>query len=534
MRRGQKVISIVLTVLAILLAFTSCQPDTKKDEPIDGQDKTDVARYVTSFTSSGIIADINAELDDTDIAGLSFIDNSYDSAKGSVEIVVDLYEYKIDTITVSGEVTFRFTASSPSTDDTSFKAEHYSISCSKLSFTEDEETTDIRFNNVAGAFNGTFTVSSYEVTAISADVLNTPTSGTVKIAGKAEANIVDIIDYGELDEDSIAAVAGIYRTVAEAVKASGEAASDVEVAYQEYTITYDYKPTLTDDKVTAWSITIEADGPHAISFDITNASTTVSVTFDTIKYQVQASEITAGASVPGSEYTKETFEWDITVRVAKVLSEDLKYKPNWEDVEKEIKYDESTSTYTVTINKNDMDEYDSDDSEQKSGKWFALLIGTGVDDIKKLKYNGTQLDDSDIADRDAVTGVDDKASEKDEFVLWLDANGTSKSSSETGPESMKKEITLTNTESDDTTTLTIIVNAPPEQVDDGGSGMDDDEEEAVNPGEDPEEQAPIIIIPEPDEEGENEGTGTDSRDKQPIETDPEDGEHGGDFSDPVI
>ena len=531
MRRGQKVISIVLTVLAILLAFTSCQPDTKTDEPIDGQDKTDVARYVTSFTSSGIIADINAELDDTDIAGLSFIDNSYDSAKGSVEIVVDLYEYKIDTITVSGEVTFRFTASSLSTDDTSFKAEHYSISCSKLSFTEDEETTDIRFNNVAGAFNGTFTVSSYEVTAISADVLNTPTSGTVKIAGKAEANIVDIIDYGELDEDSIAAVAGIYRTVAEAVKASGEAASDVEVAYQEYTITYDYKPTLTDDKVTAWSITIEADGPHDISFDITNASTIVSVTFDTIKYQVQASEITAGASVPGSEYTTETFEWDITVRVAKVRSTDSKYQPNWKHV-KDIKQD--GNTYTVTINKNDMVPYHNDEPEQKLGKWFALLIGTGVDDITKLKYGETQLDNSDIADRDAVTGVDGNEAENDEFVLWLDANGTSKSSSETGPESMKKEITLTNTESYDTTTLTIIVNAPPEQVEDGGSGTDGDEEEAVNPGEDPEEQAPIVIIPEPDEEGEKEGTGADSRDKQPIETDPEDGEHGGDYFEPVI
>ena len=153
-----------------------------------------------------------------------------------------------------------------------------------------------------------------------------------------------------------------------------------------------------------------------------------------------------------------------------------------------------------------------------------------VDDIKKLKYNGTQLDDSDIADRDAVTGVDDKASEKDEFVLWLDANGTSKSSSETGPESMKKEITLTNTESDDTTTLTIIVNAPPEQVDDGNTGTDDDEEEAVNPGEDPSEQDPPDNIPST-EDGEMEGSGTDNPDKTPIDDITDD--NGDQTTDPV-
>lgn len=46
--------------------------------------------------------------------------------------------------------------------------------------------------------------------------------------------------------------------------------------------------------------------------------------------------------------------------------------------------------------------------------WVALDINTGVNDIRKVKYNGKALTDADVADADSL-GLD-----KGHFVLWID------------------------------------------------------------------------------------------------------------------
>ena len=50
--------------------------------------------------------------------------------------------------------------------------------------------------------------------------------------------------------------------------------------------------------------------------------------------------------------------------------------------------------------------------------WFAVLIGTGFD-ITEVRYEGTLLDEDDVADRDAMLGTDNSPAASDEFVLWL-------------------------------------------------------------------------------------------------------------------
>ena len=114
-------------------------------------------------------------------------------------------------------------------------------------------------------------------------------------------------------------------------------------------------------------------------------------------------------------------DWDIDARLAQPKDTENANK-NHEQVES-VAYAEGTITVTGDLAK--MTEVASD-AGKGSAKWVGILISTGVEDIKTVKYNGTAFGDQDITDRNNVVGVDgeDKtsAAADDEFVLWIDAD----------------------------------------------------------------------------------------------------------------
>lgn len=68
-----------------------------------------------------------------------------------------------------------------------------------------------------------------------------------------------------------------------------------------------------------------------------------------------------------------------------------------------------------------LETFESSDPSQAGKKaWVALDIDTGMDDIRKVKYNGTLLTDKDVAD---ATSVGLPAGHT---VLWIDYNAVSK------------------------------------------------------------------------------------------------------------
>ena len=505
-RRGNKVISVFLIVLAVLLAFTACQPNANTDKkPMEEQEKADVARYITAFTTSNIIADINSELDKTDVKGLWIIDSSYNSAKGSVEIVVDLDEYTIDSFNVSGEVTFRFTADTPSTNATSFASTDYSIDCKSFDVVDGEESYAIRLSGISGVFTGTFTVSGDSVTALPTVALGTPTDGTVQIAGKDAIKITEIIDYGDLDEDSVAVIAGIYKAVATAVADKGEAITDGKATYTGYSVAYVYTPTVTDGKVSAWTLEINADrttasassiartaNEHDISFTVKDIDTAnIDVYFDGIRYSVAVSKIKTDSPAPGSEYN--TFKWDITVRAAKHSAGDKEDSGNWKSIGEIVKSETEANTFTVNIEQDEMTPFKSTDPDQDDTeyKWFALLIGTGADNITEISYKGTPLKQKDIDDRNAMRGTDDSDPASDEFVLWLKADIATGSP-------RKATVSFDLTRGDDKVTVTLNLY---DDVDTSGPGGDGDEDEKEEIEVDPPEQGQV---PGETEGGDNE------------------------------
>ena len=108
--------------------------------------------------------------------------------------------------------------------------------------------------------------------------------------------------------------------------------------------------------------------------------------------------------------------WDLTVRAAKHSDGATVDYNNWEHI-KDIQVSDNNIDITVTSG---MEKFISTDPDQNGAdySWFAVLIGTGFD-ITEVRYEGTLLDEDDVADRDAMLGTDNSPAASDEFVLWL-------------------------------------------------------------------------------------------------------------------
>ena len=57
---------------------------------------------------------------------------------------------------------------------------------------------------------------------------------------------------------------------------------------------------------------------------------------------------------------------------------------------------------TVTVDVDELTESASSEPSQGTHKWLALEIGTGINDITEVKYNGSALTDQDVSDAQAT------------------------------------------------------------------------------------------------------------------------------------
>lgn len=114
-------------------------------------------------------------------------------------------------------------------------------------------------------------------------------------------------------------------------------------------------------------------------------------------------------------------EWDISARLAKHSRGASEDYDNW----KYVTVDYSNGVANVEIALSDMAKFTSSDptqAEKGDKPWFAVLIGTGIDDITTVSFNGSILPEEEISNRNDMVGYDDTAANDDEFVLWLCAD----------------------------------------------------------------------------------------------------------------
>ena len=165
------------------------------------------------------------------------------------------------------------------------------------------------------------------------------------------------------------------------------------------------------------------------SSDISAENGSIDVTLKGVVYTAKVTDIIGETELPPA-----VAFWDVTARKAKHATAAI--PDNSEQISVSVKDD----VITITADTSKMEAFVSTDSEQaKKGnqKWFALLIGTGVDDIKTVEYNGTALTAADETERDQMTGSDSSKAEKDEFVLWM------------YPENAERTFTLSSEGADD-------------------------------------------------------------------------------------
>ena len=97
---------------------------------------------------------------------------------------------------------------------------------------------------------------------------------------------------------------------------------------------------------------------------------------------------------------------------------------------------------------------DSEQAEKEKVKWFPILVSTGVADITKIYYGDALLTETDVADRNAMVGVDGRDAASDEFVLWLYAEDESL---EEGAESPKTLNLALGAAAEDSTVTKVVI-----------------------------------------------------------------------------
>jgi len=90
--------------------------------------------------------------------------------------------------------------------------------------------------------------------------------------------------------------------------------------------------------------------------------------------------------------------WNITAGLAPTPTEEV-LVGNKEQVQSVVLTD---GIVTVTVDVDELTESASSEPSQGTHKWLALEIGTGINDITEVKYNGSALTDQDVSDAQAT------------------------------------------------------------------------------------------------------------------------------------
>ena len=184
--------------------------------------------------------------------------------------------------------------------------------------------------------------------------------------------------------------------------------------YEGGSMAFSLNGTATMELVTEDSAVTLASGSKITSLEIAEDITIGDLT-------VTADDITITPDEDPYEPPAVEPAWDITVAVAKHSEAEPfdGYVENSPYVTATIDGD----VITINAEVSQMESFVSSDETQddEAHKWFAILIGTGEPDITKVSYEGSPLEDDDIADRDDMLHTDGSKAASDEFVLWLKA-----------------------------------------------------------------------------------------------------------------
>ena len=160
------------------------------------------------------------------------------------------------------------------------------------------------------------------------------------------------------------------------------------------------------------------------------------------------------------DWTDCTVEYEISIhaRAAKHETEFEGYKDNSKSISSVV-VTEDTDGYKMIISADTskMEAFTSTDSVQSlkgDKKWFPILVSTGVADITKIYYGDALLTETDVADRNAMVGVDGRDAASDEFVLWLYAEDESL---EEGAESPKTLNLALGAAAEDSTVTKVVI-----------------------------------------------------------------------------
>lgn len=218
----------------------------------------------------------------------------------------------------------------------------------------------------------------------------------------------------EMEDEQIALINGMVKAIFEDIE-KAETVSAVPFTYGSYSGEYSY---VYRDAET-WKLSVFADDgskdvDHDVQFIIDSSlfeeEGTITAWIGGTLYETSYENVLEGVELP--------FAWDIVVRLAKHSRGEAEDYGNWELVD----LTSTSSKISISAPVGEMTKFTSTDpvqAEKGDQAWFAILIGTGEDDITKVSYNGTALDESEIAARNDMLGADGSAARSDEFVLWM-------------------------------------------------------------------------------------------------------------------
>ena len=102
--------------------------------------------------------------------------------------------------------------------------------------------------------------------------------------------------------------------------------------------------------------------------------------------------------------------WNVSVAKAPIATEGQPITANQSQVSDVTIAD---SIISVTVDVDELVEFDSANPAQGIHKWIGILISTGLSDITKIKYNGYQLTQADVTEAASVGGTDG------DIIMWL-------------------------------------------------------------------------------------------------------------------
>jgi hypothetical protein len=102
--------------------------------------------------------------------------------------------------------------------------------------------------------------------------------------------------------------------------------------------------------------------------------------------------------------------WNLSVAKAPITTEG---QPITENQSKVSAVTIADNIISVTVDVNELVEFESSAPTQGTHKWVGILITTGLTDITKIKYNGYQLTQDDVLEAAGVGGTDG------DIIMWL-------------------------------------------------------------------------------------------------------------------